>query len=267
MSFIIDPYRFGFTCPDADATAFVLAAGITDDTQKRAICTLVSDLKAYGIWTKMKAIYPFCGNTSSQMKYNLKDPRDLDAAFRLVFFGGWTFSNTGALPNAVNSYANTFLTPSVSLTNTSGHFSYYSRTSLGNLAQYEMGTSQIIGSLAVRFNAIITKFVNGLFYAAYGEYNATFSNGNSQGFYITNRNSATLTTGFKNGTKVISQTQTADLSALPMFIGAENGNGTAVNFSSKECAFASIGDGLTDTEAANFYTAVQAYQTTLGRQV
>jgi hypothetical protein len=32
-------------------------------------------------------------------------------------------------------------------------------------------------------------------------------------------------------------------------------------------AFASIGDGLTNTEAANFYTAVQAYQTTLSRQV
>lgn len=34
-----------------------------------------------------------------------------------------------------------------------------------------------------------------------------------------------------------------------------------------ECAFASIGDGLTDTEAVNFYTAVQRFQTTLGRQV
>ena len=38
-------------------------------------------------------------------------------------------------------------------------------------------------------------------------------------------------------------------------------------FSSKECAFASIGDGLTDTQASNFYTAVQAFQTTLSRNV
>jgi hypothetical protein len=37
--------------------------------------------------------------------------------------------------------------------------------------------------------------------------------------------------------------------------------------SPQECAFASIGDGLTDTEAVNFYTAVQRFQTTLGRQV
>ena len=37
--------------------------------------------------------------------------------------------------------------------------------------------------------------------------------------------------------------------------------------SNKETCFNSIGDGLTDTEAANFYTAVQRFQTTLGRQV
>jgi len=32
-------------------------------------------------------------------------------------------------------------------------------------------------------------------------------------------------------------------------------------------AWASIGLGLSDTEAANLYTVVQAYQTTLSRQV
>jgi hypothetical protein len=37
--------------------------------------------------------------------------------------------------------------------------------------------------------------------------------------------------------------------------------------SNRECAFSSIGDGLTDTQASNFYTAVQAFQTTLSRQV
>jgi hypothetical protein len=51
-----------------------------------------------------------------------------------------------------------------------------------------------------------------------------------------------------------------------MYIGAY-GALTPDLFSTKESAFASIGDGLTDAEAANFYTAVQAYQTTLGRAV
>lgn len=257
----------GYTPTDADALAFVNAAGISDDTQKLAINTLVTDLKAYSIWTKMKAIYPMVGGTSSTHKWNLKDPRDLDAAFRLVFNGGGTHSSTGYLPNGTNGFANTYLSPATSLTTSSGHFSYYSRSNPANAAQYEMGTSEVIGGIAVRFNAIISKFSNGLFYAAYGEYNATVSNSDSRGLFVTNRNSSTTTTGFKNGTKVITQTQTAALSTLPMYIGGENGNGTAVNFSGKECAFASIGDGLTDTEAANLSITVEKYQTTLGRSV
>ena len=91
---------------DPDAQAFITAASITDPTQQSAINTLVTDLKGYGVWTKMKALYPFCGSTASQHKWNLKDPRDLDVAFRLVFSGGGTHSANGAWPNGTNAYAN-----------------------------------------------------------------------------------------------------------------------------------------------------------------
>ena len=96
---------------DPDAQAFITAASITDPTQQSAINQLVVDLKGYGVWTKMKALYPFCGSTASQHKWNLKDPRDLDAAFRLVFNGGWTHSVNGALPNGTNAFANTYFNP------------------------------------------------------------------------------------------------------------------------------------------------------------
>jgi hypothetical protein len=52
-----------------------------------------------------------------------------------------------------------------------------------------------------------------------------------------------------------------------IYISAANNNGTATNFSNRELAFASIGDGLTDAEALAFYNAVQTFNTTLGRQV
>jgi len=68
---------------DPDALAFLTAAGITDATITAAIDTLVLDLKGYGIWTKMKAIYPFVGGTATTHKYNLKDP--VDAMQRLEF--------------------------------------------------------------------------------------------------------------------------------------------------------------------------------------
>jgi hypothetical protein len=53
-----------------------------------------------------------------------------------------------------------------------------------------------------------------------------------------------------------------------MYLGNRNDAGTITGtYDNKELAFASIGDGLNDTEAANFYTAVQTFQTTLGRNV
>ena len=43
---------------DPDYQAFITATGITQPTQSAALETLVSDLKSYGLWSKMKAIYP-----------------------------------------------------------------------------------------------------------------------------------------------------------------------------------------------------------------
>jgi hypothetical protein len=116
--YLINSYKFGGGAPppiDPDAQAFLTAAAITDPTITSAIDTLVVQLKADGIWTKMKALYPFVGGTASTHKYNLKDPQDLDASFRLVFNGGWTHSANGALPNGTNGFADTKLIPSVAI--------------------------------------------------------------------------------------------------------------------------------------------------------
>ena len=74
---------------------------------------------------------------------------------------------------------------------------------------------------------------------------------------------------YRNGVLKVTNTTSATSTNLPTFktiIGAFN-SGRIESYSNKQLAFASIGDGLTDTESANFYTAVQAFQTTLGRQV
>jgi len=73
---------------DTDAQAFLTATGITDLTISNAINDLVVGLKADSLWTKYKAIYPCVGGTAFTHKFNLKDPRDLDAAFRLTYMMG-----------------------------------------------------------------------------------------------------------------------------------------------------------------------------------
>ena len=69
----------------ADAQAFITAASITDPTQQSAINQLVVDLKGYGVWTKMQAIYPFVGGTSTSTSYNLKNT----AQFQISWKGEW----------------------------------------------------------------------------------------------------------------------------------------------------------------------------------
>ena len=120
--------QFGNFSNDPDAFAFLTATGITDPTISSAIINLVISLKNFGIWTKMYAIYPMVGGTAFTNKFNLINPLDTNAAFRLNFVGGWTHSANGALPNGTNAYADTFLNPSFTLPLNSHSFGIYSRT-------------------------------------------------------------------------------------------------------------------------------------------
>jgi hypothetical protein len=252
---------------DADALAFITAAVITNTTQKNAINTLVTDLKSYGIWTKMKALYPFVGGTASQHKFNLKDPRDLDAAFRLTFNGGWTHSSTGALPNGTTGYADSKYNPNTFGSLNSAHISYYSRTNASPSA-----TAGEIGSYILApnyFHIMQLRWAGDVIYGLLNTSGAgALTNSSSQGLFLTSRISNNTTNVFKNNTKLGTNTDAStSIPNVIIYVGALNNNGTAANFTNKETAFASIGDGLTDTETANFYTAVQKYQTSLSRNV
>jgi hypothetical protein len=261
---IINPYAFGVSY-DPDAQAFFTASGLTGATNLTAINNLVVALKGYGIWTKMKAIYPFVGGTASTHKWNLVNPQDTDAAFRLVFSGGWTHSSTGAKPNGTNAFANTFLSPNTTLSLNDQHISYYTRTN-SNGIEVEIGVIEN-GNPPITLLEIRT---SGVTYAslATNAY-ATYTDPNSLGFYLGSRTASNLTRLFKNGSNVGSSTTLSTTNPTTnIFLGAANrGSQPTAFYSIKECAFSSIGDGLSVTEAANFYTAVQAYQTTLGRQV
>lgn len=250
---------------DADANAFIAAAAITNTTQKAAIDKLVVDLKGYGIWTKMKALYPFVGGTASQHKFNLKNPLDTDAAFRLVFNGGWTHSSTGALPNGTNAWANTWFKSGINFTSKdNAHYSFYSRTDLAS-AGIEIGADESPSN-----HALYTKSTSNtaIFLLNGGSY-PNVAVANSLGFYQGNRNAVNTINAWKNGSKLneMASTSAVATGAFMAISAYNNSLNSPQYYSAKQAAFASFGDGLTDTEAANYYTAVQTFQTTLGRNV
>jgi hypothetical protein len=94
------------------------------------------------------------------------------------------------------------------------------------------------------------------------------TNSDSTGFYIGTRTASNILNLFKNNNKIRTGTDLSSATTTrPIYIGALNNQGNAGSYSNRECAFASIGDGLTDAEALAFYNAVQTFQTSLGRQV
>ena len=258
------------TSVDADAQAFITASGITDTTQQSAINTLVLNFKSYGIWSKMKAIYPMVGGNATAHKFNLKNPADSNAAFRLTFGGGWTHTSTGAKPNGTNAYADTKLNTLSSLTNNDYHLAHYSRTQKTtggevDLGCAEYGTAKMI-AIDQYYAGAGKAFVT-------GDYNTSLitnlADTNTLGLLVGSRTSQTSAKMFMNNVQRGSTLTLSNPNVQPnntLYLGSSHLM-SDYEYSSKECAFASIGDGLTDTEAANLYTAVQVFQTTLGRQV
>lgn len=248
---------------ERDAWAFLDAAGIRSSRQQRAIIELVRGLKHAQLWSKMKAIYPFVGGTATTHKFNLKDPRDADAAFRLTFNGGWTHASTGALPNGTNAYADTWLNEATSLTINNTHISIYSRSNVDGL-RCDMGvlTDSTIES------CIFSKYNNVFYPRIQATNNGIANTTNSLGLFISNRTSSSQIRAFQNtDLKTITNNSIAR-SNYRFYIGSHNfGDGTGNLFSNRELAFSTIGDGLTDADATALYAIVQRFQTTLGRNV
>jgi hypothetical protein len=246
---------------DADAVAFFQrvsdATGTLSLTEKQAVNQLVLDLKANSLWTPMKAVYPMVGASAAACAQNLKS-----SSFTGSFSStGWTFASTGVTGNAVSSTFNTNLNPFNDLASSnSNHQSIYVRNTTN-------GTYVDIGQ--IDFNWLTTVSFTTLGYFCYNPNNTNTLNqsaGTFTNLSINTRRSSTDLTYFKNNSKI--QTTTNNNSAAFTNGNVHIGSAGGVSyFTDRQYAFASIGDGLTDTQASNLYTAVQAFQTTLSRQV
>ena len=251
---------------DADAIAFITAAAITDNTQKTAINTLVTDLKINNIWTKTKAIYPFVGGSATSHKFNLKDPRDLNAAFRLTFSGGWTHSSTGALPNGTTAFADTNLVPSTNLT--LPFLGVYLRTNANTgAAQMDIGSRDASNIrylwLSSWYNA--DGFTNVL---ARNSSVSTLLNGgattDSRGWYWTSKIGTTAKLG-KGASILTTGTDVQTPPTISIGLAAQNTETVPNSYSNREQAITIVADSLSDTDTSNLDTIITTFNTTLGR--
>lgn len=240
---------------DPDAEAFLTAATITDPTEISAVNQLVIDMKDAGIWTKMIAVYPFVGGTATTHKWNLKDPQDLDAAFRLTFSGGWTHDSLGIKMNGTNTEAETFLTPN------NGN----DRAISAYLTQRISGAQGVIlgaynsGMLGIKASA-----TQDLFHNNSGTTPKTITPTTINPF-LGNSRTASNSWFTQNDNNVF--TDYTDISpSVTRTLKIGNFNGTTWR-GNHQLGFIHISTSLTKSEMTDLRSAVINFQTTLGRAV
>jgi len=256
---------------EAETTSYMNVVGIPNDTTVyyatttqeitgaaiwTAVDNYVKSLKDNLIYSKFKAIYPLIGDTVLQMKWNLKNPLDTDAAFRLAFFGSGILSATGWKGNGANAYLETFLNQSTHITANSESVGYYLRTSSsvgfegGVLATGNIGTSFIIRPTS--------------FFRCQSGGERSLSLANTTGLIAISRlNSTNYKVQSRDNLTLSTQTSTTRPNKT-FWIGDINGNSSPSN---KEYAFSYISEGLTDAELLSHNTAVENLQTALKRNV
>jgi len=251
---------------DPDAQAFfdrvTTAGGTLSETEKTATNQLVLDMKSAGIWSSMKAVYPMVGASAAACAQNLKS-----SSFTGTFSSGWTFASTGVTPNGTSAYMSTgFVVNTEQASANNFSLGVYSGT-IGSSA----GTKCSLGAYNGSIETVITIRFNGnIAYLVIGEttYNDGFTNNDTHGFYVANRNTTNMSQAWKNGVKIVDIANTpGGKQTNQLYLGAENGPTTPISYDDKRNQFAFMSDGLSDANQSNLYTAVQAFQTTLSRQV
>lgn len=248
---------------DIDARAyFAVNTAITSPLDKRAISDFYGGLKSDGIYTKIKAMYLPIWGSAAACKWNLINNRTFD----LTFTTGWTYSSGGITPNGTSAYANTNLKPAISLSQNNTHLSYYSRTN--NTGLYDIGHSWTLETslIYLQIRAADGKSYFRLNVQNTGGTESSQTIADSLGLFTINRTSSTVQSIIKNSTKYNFNINSFGLPANDIFLGLLFINPNYY-YGNKQCAFSSIGNGLTDTESSNFYSRVNTLMTYFGINV
>ena len=234
-------------------TAWISATGETDVTILGALNTLETNGNSQGWLSKIKYLYPLVGGTSTKHKYNFINP----AVKQITWAGGVTHSATGAQGNGTTGLGDTGILVSDFTSISSLAFGIYSRTNIQGIYA-DLGAQG-----ADDYNMYAWAVGGNYFRVAGGDGSQVSTATNSLGTFIGNRINSTTVRCLSNGVKT-SKT-VANISASTGTITIMQSLG---NFSPREYSFFFFADsGLTDTDLDNLNTEIQAFQTTLGRQV
>ncbi|WP_147426543.1 hypothetical protein [Parabacteroides sp. AF17-3] len=247
----------GKTGFDSETVAFINATGITSSIQKDAISNLVKSLKSNGLWTKMEALYPFCGGNDNAHKYNLKNVNS-----HIISWGnGATHNYNGVIPNySINNLnLNTSSIPNVS---NNVHIAMYVSNNVSDVS------FDVASHMFQPYNRLLVSIgYTGMTYFDLGDaYDQRVSASISKTGLIVANQYSSIASIYRNGTRMSYKPLSVTLPQYyDMYFNATP-EGDA-RYNSRNFRYISIGQGLTDGEQSILYNIVQEFQTSLNRAV
>lgn len=230
-------------------------------TEINAVNVLIKKFVANGIYDKFQVIYPVIGNSGTTSTLDLKD------LCNGIANGSWTFDSNGMKPTTLSAanYINTQYNPFVRASQNDAHLSVYVRQSQ-NAIRKVIGNES--GANFLQINASVSPTGNVVMYSTAAATSVSITD--SRGLWLGNRTASNAQQLYFNGR--LNASSTAASVALSnfnrnCFLGATNSSGSVGFPSDQGIAFASFGTSLTGIEAAIMYSAIQEFQTKLGRQV
>lgn len=263
MYALVGNMRSKTTAYDA-ATQALLDQATTDGytaangTALTALDTFISTLKSDGIWTLLDALWlPATNGDSDFACYNLKDP----TTFKLTKVNSPTFTSLeGFTGNGTSSYLNTNYSPS-----TDGINIDTNDISVGAYVRSVGGSGILVGSQNTtgNTNGILLPDSSALRLVSSG----FISSSASAGFYQIDRAVSVDIKQYQDGTNTATNTITiTNYPSQSLFIGARNQEGTANVFSTAQVSMAYVSSTI-NGKFTEFYNAIQAYMTAIGKQV
>lgn len=265
---------------DPDAQAFFDAVEGGGDTltttEKDGTNQLVLDMKSLGVWSRLYAFYPLVGSTSTSCKWNLKDPRDLDAAFRLTYtaVGNLTFNTKGWKQDsstdggAFSQFKPSDFSATISA-NISMGMGIYDKGVLSGNGMYDMAMYDGSNENAVIGAGFQSSLNNSYFSLDNAFKSRALAGDEAESFWQLDRASDNPSNGilYRNGASWLASSTGQVFPNRAGGIGLGINNRSGYNYSSNRgynCFF--ISQGLGATTSVSFNTAIQTWLTALGKQ-
>jgi len=261
--------------PDADIADYLsrvaAASGTLTAGEESAIRAFVTSAKtsSNAYWSSLSIFQPMAGDANASLV-------KLKGATADTNVGTTYAAATGRTSNGTSQYLNTNFIP----TGATGGISIYLRTTIASSTTLRVpigvrdGANTQVFRLTANSNsagAASSGGVAGVWGGASpGPFPAT-TGGMTFGFWHNSRTDSTTHNLFENGVLMgSSSTATTPASpGFPLFVFANNGGGTAGAYVTASTSVGCYGvdTGMTEAQAADYYTHVQTLMTALGRNV